>query len=380
VNKYVNVGNIGCLDSPRHQTIGGEGEMPNRRRLTWDQRTSRNQVADQWAEDKARTATRSKTADPYTLDQTRKEPKAEQYTSGNPSKWAEDQCPNTWSGEKRDPDTNVAEFRSDTFTEPKYHTPKTGGVIDQVLDEESARVATAKEFEYQEKRARVAVAIAKQAFHADTDEKIIIKSAGTLMFLPDEQLAELRRIQMAQTEEVATEEVATEEVATEEVAATIEAVAAEEVVAEDKEVEEALEEADLEEALEEADLELSEGGEEGPACCPECGADLEGELLEGMEPDIFTEDGEEGLPEDLDDVELMDVDMGEGEASEDLAAVFDDEEIVATTTVATKKPVQRLGGTPRVASAGAGGEDLSSLWQSEPDVSETFGTPLSAKK
>jgi len=71
----------------------------------------------------------------------------------------------------------------------------------------------------------------------------------------------------------------------------------------------------------------------------------------------------------------------DAEADERLASLFDDPGMVAATAGNSDRKVEasqrktgitKLGGQPRVASAEGGGVDISSIWQSAPDVSEAF--------
>lgn len=71
----------------------------------------------------------------------------------------------------------------------------------------------------------------------------------------------------------------------------------------------------------------------------------------------------------------------DAEADERLASLFDNDGLAATAAAGNstrkveasqKSGIKKLGGQPRVASADGGGVDISSIWQTAPDVSEAF--------
>ena len=68
----------------------------------------------------------------------------------------------------------------------------------------------------------------------------------------------------------------------------------------------------------------------------------------------------------------------DADADERLAsAVFSDDQGAGNSdgkseSSQKKAGISKLGGQPRVASVGAAGVDISSIWQSAPDVSEAF--------
>ena len=71
----------------------------------------------------------------------------------------------------------------------------------------------------------------------------------------------------------------------------------------------------------------------------------------------------------------------DAEADERLASLFDNDGLAAAATAGNsthkveasqKSGIKKLGGQPRVASAEGAGVDISSIWQSAPDVSEAF--------
>lgn len=122
-------------------------------------------------------------------------------------------------------------------------------------------------------------------------------------------------------------------------------------------------------------------------------AEEEEVTAEGEDMDVFAGDEDADMVESASkkaddanelDVELTAEDMdGEtktsAEEDELLASLYageaeDAEEAPKTEAkkASTKKGVKKLGGQPKVASTGKGGEDLSNLWKSAPDLSSIF--------
>lgn len=104
-----------------------------------------------WNRDTIKAAAMSRQADPYTMNQTRTQPSADAYVTGDPSTFAEDIHPssNTWKAEysgdqvKRD-EINLPQFRSDTFNHPEKTAHEADTVAKASLAVETARAILPK--------------------------------------------------------------------------------------------------------------------------------------------------------------------------------------------------------------------------------------------
>ena len=385
-------------------------------------------------------------ADPFTLGRDVPDPAPTAYESGDPSSWGEDVAPARWKGEGRD-ETNIPTFRPDTFTDADFgdhrYQNKGASVLDDVIAEEdeeedkkasrraaeddedekeasrraaeeeddekekeASRQASNKRFAYQMKRATVAVAIA-EGMLPKASEKIIVAASQELMFLPNESLANLRRIQRH--------------------AAALLAKTAGEIPEQfkKKDDDEKKDEKKDEKAGKKA--EKCEEKDEKEASAPIADFDFEepksfqDESMDSLfdplppapavdfgngDPDGFGEGdisfADTDFAEGSLDLDMPEMGMDEGsvEADPELEALFDDparftnagaltasQRTAAARAQQPAKPaaprtaargVQRLGGAPAPAAQAENAvSKMSALWQSAPDVSDVFGVPSS---
>jgi len=118
----------------------------------------------------------NKVADPYTMNQTRTQPPADEYVTGDPSTFAEDvHTPNTWESEYAGDDVRrneigMPEMRGDTFNHPEKTASK------EVLL----------------KKADLCIAVAKLMMK-DASEEAIEDQSVSLMHLPDQELIDTHK-------------------------------------------------------------------------------------------------------------------------------------------------------------------------------------------
>jgi hypothetical protein len=118
-----------------------------------------------------------KVADPYTMNQTRTQPRADEYVIGDPSTFAEDvHSPNTWeteySGDNvRRNEIGMPEMRGDTFNHPEKTASK------EVLL----------------KKADLCIAVAQLMMDKTASEEALEDQSVALMHLPDQELIDTHK-------------------------------------------------------------------------------------------------------------------------------------------------------------------------------------------
>jgi hypothetical protein len=276
-----------------------------RKRLSWDEE---------------KTAEIMKQADPYTMNQTRQNPPAEKYETGDPSAWGEDQNKSTpWKQEGR--------------TETGHPAPAREAVVQ------------AKKLE---DKALKCITIAQRMLPG-ADETIVEDQATDLMFLPERSImATLQR----QTE----------------LAAKIAAECKEEEEEKPEEKEAKKEEKKPEEEVpveaKKAPVEEKKPEEEVPV-------EAKKAPVEEKKPEEVEAKKEEKKPEE----EVIEAKKEEKKPEEEvlasdkalLDALFDTAEIIPQPKTGAKT----LSGLVKQASSGS--DELSGLWDSPPDVSSVFG-------
>jgi len=352
------------------------------------------------------TSRRRRRADAYEMNSDHRQPPYDAYAKGDPEAWAEGKHPSDlWLGEEpRDeigmgqPKPDWGHHSDERWNEGTYDNQKSEPAMEPMMMARRNRKSKADI----RKKAFRCVKIAKHML-AGASEEAIEDQAVELMTLSSKAiLATLSRIRKSSvdTKVEDTKEAKTEESKEKKVKAaltpdevtTLKSLMAKLEACDTVKGEEGLEKEGQEEEGEEEEggeeMEMGEVGEEGeelldegeaaPAPMPEGEAAPapmpEGEAAPALEDEML-EDlmGEPGL-----DVEMMAPPMMEEEVLPEkqydqvLQGLFDEETGEVKAKKSSRKPVKKLGGSVKVASKDKGGSDLSTLWHSDPDVSDVF--------
>lgn len=288
--------------------------------------------------DKEKVAEIMKQADPYTMNQDRKNPPAEKYRTGDPSAWGEDQNKDKpWESEGRD--------------ETGHPAP----------EKDEARRAAVKQARLLEDKALKCLTIASRMLPG-ADASIIEEQALDLMFLPERSVMATTQRQSELASKIASE-----------------------VEPEDKEEEkkEEVEEKDaakkdkeeIEKEEKDAAKKDKEEDEEKDASKKDKKEDEEVEAKKEKKDEEEVEAAKK--KEEDEEVEaakkVEEKELEEKEASKDLLDIlFDSAEVSAAVEASSPKTgAKKLSGLVKQASTGS--DPLSGLWGDTPDISSVFG-------
>jgi len=271
--------------------------------------------------DKEKVAEIMKQADPYTMNQDRKNPPAEKYRTGDPSAWGEDQNKDKpWESEGRD--------------ETGHPAP----------EKDEARRAAVKQARLLEDKALKCLTIVSRMLPG-ADASIIEEQALDLMFLPERSVMATTQRQSELASKIAAE-----------------------VEPEDKD-EEKKEEVEEKDAAKKDKEEI----EEKDAAKKDKKDEEEVEAKKEEKKD--EEEVEASKKKDEEEVEAKkdEEKLEEKEASKDLLDIlFDSAEVSAAQEVASPKTgAKKLSGLVKQASTG--NDPLAGLWGDTPDISSVFG-------
>jgi len=273
----------------------------------------------------------SKTADPYTMNQNRKNPPIEKYRTGDPSSWAEDPDMKTpWESEGR--------------TETGHPAPAREAV-------KAARKL--------EDRAIKCITIAQRMLPGASDD-VIEEQATDLMYLPDNSILSTLQRQASLAETLTAKDCDEDD---DEDEKSVEAKEKEEKVEEDEE-EKPVEAKEKKEEKEEK----AEEDEEKPVEAKEKKEEKEEKVEEEEEKPVEAKEKKEKKEEEEEEKKPEEVPEEAVSASEtDLL-----DKIFATEEPAQEKSgAKKLSGIVKKASSG---NLLDNLWDSPPDVSKVFSS------
>jgi hypothetical protein len=284
--------------------------------------------------DKEKVAEIMKQADPYTMNQDRKNPPAEKYRTGDPSAWGEDQNKDKpWESEGRD--------------ETGHPAP----------EKDEARRAAVKQARLLEDKALKCLTIASRMLPG-ADASIIEEQALDLMFLPERSVMATTQRQSELASKIAAE-----------------------VEPEDKDEEkkEEVEEKDAakkdKEEIEEKDAAKKDKKDEEEVEASKKDKEKDEEVEAKKEEKKDEEEVEASKKKDEEEVEAKkdEEKLEEKEASKDLLDIlFDSAEVSAAQEVASPKTgAKKLSGLVKQASTG--NDPLAGLWGDTPDISSVFG-------
>lgn len=282
-----------------------------RQRLSWD---------------KDKVAEIEKTADPYTMNQDRKNPPIEKYRTGDPSSWAEDPHMATpWKTEGR--------------TETGHPAPAREAVV-------AARKM--------EDRALKCITIAQRMLPGAVDD-VIEKQATELMYLPDQYILATLQRQSELAETLAGGKEAQEE---------------EEKPEEEEKKEAQEEEKPEEEEKKEAQEKPEEEEEEKKEAQKKEDTPEEEKKEAGKEMKEEEEKPEEEEKKEAKKEETPEEEKKEAAEADLLDKIFENSEMIIDAGT-PKTGAKSLTGMVKKASSGLG--ELNNLWEAPPDVSDVFG-------